>query len=150
MSLFVDLALVGLGGSIGAIARYAVYRRITVGSLPAATFTVNVLGSALLGLVYASGAGSPVSLFLGVGFCGAFTTFSTFAVETVQLLERGDRFIAILNALVTLVTALGVIGLASFLLGSGVRRNATAWGFDTVLPGHHEPRPTHARSVDNS
>lgn len=67
--------MVALGAALGAPARFAVALW-----LPGrrATFLVNVLGSLLLGLL------SHSSAFLGIGFCGAFTTYSAFAVETVE------------------------------------------------------------------
>ena len=90
--------LVCLGAAVGAPARYLLDRRVSRGrttSFPAGTFTVNLLGSLLLGLllgVHDGGAASPVGadlvLLLGTGFCGAFTTYSAFAVEVVALGPR--------------------------------------------------------------
>ena len=79
--------LVALGASLGAPVRYlldrAVQRRHET-RFPWGTFTVNVLGSALLGAL-ARAAGHDATAIAGTGFCGAFTTYSTFAVETVRL-----------------------------------------------------------------
>ena len=71
--------LVLLGAAVGAPARYLVSLWV---SGERATFAVNVTGSLLLGAV--AGGGSPASfILLGVGFCGAFTTFSAYSVEAV-------------------------------------------------------------------
>lgn len=91
-----QLALVGLGGAIGAVARYSVAKLITEDQFPIATLLVNVVGSFILGLVLFFGADEPLVLFIGVGICGAFTTFSTFSFETVRMLELGQHRRAII------------------------------------------------------
>ena len=72
--------LVALGACVGAPARYLVGRALP--SLPA-TLLVNLLGSLAVGLFAGLGP-SPYAL-LGIGLCGAFTTYSAFAVEAVTL-----------------------------------------------------------------
>ena len=103
MALVTALA-VGIGGSVGAVARYVVGHAL--GRRAVDTFAVNVLGSLLLGVVLASPVGGPARLAAGAGFCGAFTTFSSFAVETVRLFEEGRRRVAAVNAAGTLAAAL--------------------------------------------
>lgn len=110
--------LVGTGGALGAVARHWVYRHVTWEELPAATLTVNVLGSLLFGLLVFAGTGESTTLLLGVGFCGSFTTFSSFSVETVGLWERGDRRLALANALANLLVSLAAIGLAWLLVAA--------------------------------
>ncbi|HEX7057723.1 MAG TPA: fluoride efflux transporter CrcB [Bacilli bacterium] len=88
--------LIAVGGFAGAICRYAISQLIAQkyrGVFPVGTFTVNLLGSLLLGLLI--GMRIPPSLFflLGVGFLGAFTTFSTFSLEGVQLLKERKIFL---------------------------------------------------------
>jgi len=95
---------VGLGGSAGAVARYAVGRAIERRALD--TLAVNVGGSLLLGLVVGAGVGGPLRLAAAVGFCGAFTTFSSFAVRTVRLAEDEGAAAAVANAAGTLLLAL--------------------------------------------
>ena len=109
--------LVGLGGVCGALARFLVGERIETRTVD--TLAVNVLGSVALGALAATPLDSAPSLLLGVGFCGAFTTFSSFAVETVQLYEAGQRRRAALNAGGTLLAALLGVALGS-ALGSAV------------------------------
>lgn len=108
--------VVAIGGALGALARYGVYRTVVVGDLPAATFLVNVLGSFVLGLLLFWGVGETTWQLLAIGFCGAFTTFSSFAVETVQLFERGDHALAFGTAVANLGGALVAIGLAWLVL----------------------------------
>ncbi|ADH65523.1 MULTISPECIES: fluoride efflux transporter CrcB [Nocardiopsis] len=91
-----DVWLVGLGGGAGAALRYLVDRAVSraVGTgLPWGTFTVNVAGTLLLGLlVGAAGAAAlPPRLWalLSVGLCGALTTYSTFSHEVLSLAREG-------------------------------------------------------------
>lgn len=104
--------LIGLGGAVGAICRYylglAVTRR-TQSSFPLGTWMINVTGSFLLGLLFnLHGAGVIEDWLLwliGVGFCGAYTTFSTFGNETVQLIVSGQVRRAGLYVLSSVVVA---------------------------------------------
>jgi len=79
---------VALGGFFGAMARYGLGKFIsgrTQSTFPLGTFTINLLGSFLLGLIISSQWNANSTLFLGTGFMGAFTTFSTFKVENMNL-----------------------------------------------------------------
>jgi CrcB protein len=107
--------LVGLGGVAGALARYLLGERIDERTRD--TLTVNVLGSLVLGALTAAPVGEPLVLAVGVGFCGAFTTFSTFAFETVRLAEDGQRRRAAVNAATNLAGALAAVGLGRALVG---------------------------------
>lgn len=103
---------VGFGGALGALCRYGVGQLIEVKRFPLATFTVNVVGSFLLGLVTFSGVGESILLFVGVGFCGAFTTFSSFSVDTIQLWEDGYVNLAVAYALGNIVVSVLAVGVA--------------------------------------
>ena len=90
------LAVVAVGGMIGASARYGVTRGIPPqpGGFPWATFWVNVSGSFVLGLllVVILERLRPTRLlrpFLATGVLGAFTTMSTYQVETALLVKDG-------------------------------------------------------------
>ena len=102
----VSVLVVGVGGSIGAVARYAV--GVAIERRAVDTLAVNVVGSFVLGMVLGIGVdiGSPLALAVSVGFCGAFTTFSSFAVETVGLAEDGHINLAAVNAVGTLAVAI--------------------------------------------
>ena len=90
------VAVVAVGGMIGALLRYQVGLTLPtgVGKIPWTTVGINVLGSVALGaLVVLVTERRPVHRlvrpFLGTGVLGGFTTFSAFSVETQQLLEAG-------------------------------------------------------------
>jgi CrcB protein len=110
---------VGAGGFIGCICRYVLSlpNWPNIANLPLATLFVNVLGSFFIGALIACvlhgvlGSGSPLQLFLQVGFCGGFTTLSTFSGESLNLLERGLYFEFALYAIATF--ALGIIACAA-------------------------------------
>lgn len=84
------LALVGIGGALGATIRWAIAELWTVTDFPWATLVINVLGCALLGRLSSADRSTETARFLGGGFCGGLTTFSTLSVEVVTLLDRGD------------------------------------------------------------
>ncbi len=86
-----------IAGAIGAPARYLVDELVKgryPGVFPWGTFVINVTGSLILGVVTGlalyHGLGPIPKTAIGVGFCGAFTTFSTFSYETVRLVESGS------------------------------------------------------------
>ncbi|GAA5179890.1 fluoride efflux transporter CrcB [Rugosimonospora acidiphila] len=106
--------LVVLGAVLGAPLRYLTDRAVQSRHgtpFPWGTFTVNVVGSFTLGLLFAAGTAhglSPrVMTFAGTGFCGALTTFSTFGYETVRLIEQRARFWAVANVVASVAAGLG-------------------------------------------
>lgn len=118
--------LVMVGAGVGAGARYALDRRMSRNPslFPRGTFTINVLGSFLLGLLVGWKASSPnpadmlspaTIALLGTGFCGGFTTFSTFSYELVRLLEEGAWRLLVLYLATSLATGLLAGGLGLFL-----------------------------------
>lgn len=81
----IHVLYVGLGGFFGALSRYAIsqwVKRQTRANFPIGTLLINLLGAFCLGLL--SHFTGPITLLLGTGFLGAFTTFSTFKLESVQ------------------------------------------------------------------
>jgi len=107
--------LVGIGGFIGANARFMMARwvgTLVEGRFPLGTFLINVSGSFLLGLLgavitqKALPNADALRLALGVGFLGAFTTFSTFEFETHALFEDGLWLTALTNMFLSLFTGL--------------------------------------------
>jgi len=89
------LALAALGGAIGSALRFstgAMMLRIMGTGWPWGTFTVNLLGSFLMGLVvgwfaHKGGASGNAQIFLATGVLGGFTTFSAFSLETARMIE---------------------------------------------------------------
>ena len=115
MATLMPYLLVGVGGFIGANARFVVAR--LVGALfetrfPLGTFVINVSGSFLLGVLGTLVAqkvtpnSESMRLALGVGFLGAFTTFSTFEFETHALIDDGSWLTATMNVFASLFVGL--------------------------------------------
>ncbi len=106
------ILLVGVGGFAGSVCRYLVsvyVSKFFPSSFPYSTFTANILGCFLIGLIF--GLGIKQSwltpewrVFLATGFCGGFTTFSTFAFENVKLLQDGYFTTFALYSLGTFIT----------------------------------------------
>ncbi|WP_309714670.1 CrcB family protein [Armatimonas sp.] len=85
-----DCGLVGLGSALGGVLRYVLGSAMTQrwpATLPLGTLIVNVSGCFLLGLVATTlgNKSESLRLFLGVGFCGGYTTFSTLMQDTAKL-----------------------------------------------------------------
>jgi len=124
-----EIFLVGIGGALGAVARYTVSGvacRVFGDRFPYGTLTVNVLGCFLMGLVMYLGLARDIvppayRLALTVGVLGALTTFSTFSYETVGYLEDGEWMVASANIAANLVLSvlatLGGLVIARMLWG---------------------------------
>ncbi len=102
------LLLVGSGGALGAILRYATYQLLHDATFPWATLTVNLIGSLLLSflLFYVfmrHDYTDVLSLFLMMGVLGSFTTFSSFSMETVLLYVDKGALAAGLNVAANVV-----------------------------------------------
>lgn len=114
-----ELLYIFLGGGTGSVLRYCVqmmmHERILPYTFPWATFTVNLVGSFLIGLLYALSARfnlSPeVRLLLTAGFCGGFTTFSTFSNDGMTLLK--GEFYGTFLVYTLLSIAIGLIAVAA-------------------------------------
>lgn len=92
-----QILLVFIGGGIGSVLRFFIgkYLNSPVTGIPYGTFTANILGSLLIGIILGLAAkndalSSNQTLFLATGFCGGFTTFSAFAYENHVFLKSGD------------------------------------------------------------
>lgn len=98
------IALVGLGGCIGTIARYCIVQysgKVFSADFPYGTLAVNIIGSLVIGLIYGLADGRnlftpEVKLFLTAGLCGGFTTFSSFSYESFDLFRSGQVATALL------------------------------------------------------
>jgi fluoride exporter len=126
---------VGLGASVGSVARYL----CSLGMLHLlgpgfawGTLTVNVLGSLLIGL-YATltepggrvSASPAMRQFVLAGFCGGFTTFSIFSLETLLLVERGAVAIAGINVAASVALWLLAVWIG-YRIGAHVNRPQAA------------------------
>ncbi len=97
------LLLVALGAAVGAPLRFCIASWLDA-EVPWGTFTVNVVGSLLLGFLSALALGGHTAALLGTGFCGGLTTYSAFAVQSARLGRRGLAY-AVLTILVSLGAA---------------------------------------------
>ena len=108
-----------LGAALGAPIRFLIDAAVEQRSThrrPHGTLVVNGVGSLVLGVItgvtmrgdVSSDVTADVDMIIGVGFCGALTTFSTFAVETVRLLEDGEIDHAIKNVALHATVAIGL------------------------------------------
>lgn len=109
------LAVIALGGMVGASARYGVARWLPTdpGRFPWATFWTNLSGSFLLGLllVLVIERLPPTRYlrpFVATGILGAFTTMSTYEVETALLLKDGHTATALLYGVGSLAAGLAL------------------------------------------
>jgi fluoride exporter len=113
------LLFVGLGGGLGSVLRYLVQRSVTF-EFPFSTIIINVLGSLLIGILFAWSQKIPEShtwlyLLTVTGFCGGFTTFSTFSLDTLLLIGKNDFSSAFLNILLSVGLCLGAVALGYYL-----------------------------------
>lgn len=107
----VQLLLVGAGGAAGAVLRVVISSLVPAGRMPWGTLFVNVLGSALMGVLMArlntpSSANAHWHALLTAGFCGGFTTFSAFSWQMWEQARAGRPELAIGHALLAVVTCL--------------------------------------------
>jgi CrcB protein len=109
--------LVGTGGAIGAMLRWAVGEYVRVEGYPASTLVVNVVGTFVLALLTVLAPGEDVMHLVGTGACGAFTTFSSFSADVVGLVENERYAVAAAHALGNLAGAGAAIALAWLLVG---------------------------------
>ena len=117
--------LVFLGGGLGSGLRYIVTITINQYSkvLPFGTFTVNMLGCLLIGMVlgYAqkeNTLSSNQTLLLATGFCGGFTTFSAFANENLELIKNGEIFNLSLYTIGSVLIGILAVFTGYYLLGN--------------------------------
>ncbi|MCP8617713.1 fluoride efflux transporter FluC [Salirhabdus salicampi] len=96
--------LIALGGGFGALSRYSLsVVLLHEGVFPIATLLVNFIGCALLPFVFFHRQ-REMTLLVGTGFFGSFTTFSTFSLESMNLLMEKQYM------LFSLYTSLTIIG----------------------------------------
>ena len=116
-----DCVIVGIGGFIGTICRYAI-GLIPVKEtnlFPIKTFLINIFGAFIIGCISAyiakQTADARTVLFLKVGLCGGFTTFSSFALETADLIKSGNMKIALMYALLSVAVGIMAVFFAEIL-----------------------------------
>lgn len=120
----ISFLIVGLGGALGAMLRYAIGLLPVPGDFPVWTLCVNFVGAVCIGFI-AEAAGHQLSekstLFWKTGVCGGFTTFSTFSLEAVNLFQAGKWCVG------SLYVGLSVAGcFCGILLGKLLHRHLFA------------------------
>ena len=111
-----NFLLVGLGGGIGSMLRYAASLLIPARFFPYSTLAVNIIGSFIIGLVLGMSVKSEYflnnwKLFLAAGICGGFTTFSSFSAENFELLQSGKTFTALMYIATSVIAGIAVVWL---------------------------------------
>jgi len=113
------ILLVFIGGGIGSICRHLIsvsFESFAKASFPFATFTANLIGCLIIGLLVGNvNLNKNTNLLLVTGFCGGFTTFSTFSKESLFLLAEGYHGIALLYILSSLVIGTSLLWLGYFI-----------------------------------
>lgn len=113
-----SLLIVGLGGFIGAAARYKaggwLLHQTMLEKFPYSTFAVNVVGCLAAGVL----AGlvekhefftADTRLFLFTGLLGGFTTFSAFGIDAIYLVRRGELVTAASYAGLSVVVGIAAV-----------------------------------------
>lgn len=85
--------VIGLGGAVGAMGRYAISLIPVKTSFPVLTLLTNIMGAVLIGFIVGivnshEDVNPNTVLFWKTGVCGGFTTFSTFSLEACTLFEN--------------------------------------------------------------
>lgn len=109
-----NILAVFFGGGSGALTRYltSLYMtRVLAVNLPLATFTVNIIGSFLIGFLYIlfvqkSDLSPALKLAITVGFCGGLTTFSTFSLELFEMVKNAQYLHAFVYAILSVIICL--------------------------------------------
>jgi CrcB protein len=112
-----NLLLIALGGGLGSVARFLSSNLIikifaAAGKFPIATFSVNIIGSLLAGILYFfiiknfNNFDPRLKNFLLVGFLGGFTTFSSFSLDFFRLTSAGQNLQAVAYAISSVTLAI--------------------------------------------
>ena len=118
--------LAGLGGFFGSTLRFLsgrYFQHVASDAIfPWATFSVNILVSLIIGVLYGLGERYNVitpqtSALLITGFCGGFTTFSSFSNDIYLILNQREWGVGLLYILLSVI-----LGIAMVMVGREVVR----------------------------
>ncbi len=115
--------MVGIGGSLGAMARFWLggYIAERMGTkFPYGTFVINASGSFLIGLIVTilverTHLHTHWRYQIPIGFIGAYTTFSTFEYETLRAIQDGQWMVGFLNVLLSVTVGFAMVWLGMAL-----------------------------------
>ena len=138
---YLGMALaVAAGGALGALLRWALSTGWTSapGTIAWSVLLINVVGSALLGVVTVSAARRlphrpAVVAFLGAGLLGGFTTFSTVMVLSLQLANEGHPWLASLQVLLNVLLSVLAAVVAMFCTTLALDKQDAKRGLPTEL-----------------
>jgi CrcB protein len=120
MPIWLGFLVVFLGSGVGGMLRHGVgiaALRLMGPTFPWGTLAINLVGSALMGMMIGLFAAKSIEnaelrLFVTTGLIGGFTTWSTFSLDAVTLWERGEIGAAIGYVLASLVLSVVVLAIA--------------------------------------
>jgi fluoride exporter len=115
-----NIILVAFGGALGSVFRYLIsyfFTKTTTNSFPWSTFTVNILGCLLIGILFGyiqknNIQTETLKILAITGFCGGFTTFSAISLENFQLYQNNQFGLLILYTAASIL-----IGFLAVFLG---------------------------------
>ena len=127
------IALVFIGGGIGAIIRYFIsvwagntfpqIFKSQAGDFPFGTLISNIVPSFVIGMImgidFIRIVSAETKLFIGTGICGGFSTYSTFALESMNLLREKNYFLFFLNIILNNVMTIG-FAILGFIIGKKI------------------------------
>lgn len=123
-----SILAIGSGGFIGAVSRAYLngviaskFPNLVAHGLPMGTLGVNLLGSFIMGLLFAyflndTLLSNSTKSFLSTGILGALTTYSTFAIESFILLHNSHYLLAITNMSLNLFGTIFMAGAGFYLV----------------------------------
>ncbi|GCF93245.1 putative fluoride ion transporter CrcB 2 [Enterococcus florum] len=122
-----DYVVIGLFAFLGGSARYWIGELIPkVGGFPLGTMIVNLIGCFIFSWIVKHilsdmDVSGRLVLGIGVGFCGALTTFSSFALDTMQLIQHGRLGLAAFYLLGSFIGGIAMTYLGEVIYHRGVR-----------------------------
>lgn len=127
------LAVIALGGALGAVARYeaGLLWPTATGAFPWTTLLVNAAGCLVIGVFLVAvteiwSAHPLLRPFFGTGVLGGFTTFSTFCVDIERLVNGGQAATALAYLAATVLTALAAVTAGAWTTRRVLRNGSTS------------------------
>ncbi len=124
--MILNSLFVFIGGGIGCVLRFSannIFSKFFGEKLYFATFTVNFIGSFILGMAFMFFAlkpelPQPVKFAITVGLCGGLTTFSTFSLELFSMIRENQLIFAFLYSFLSIIACLIGVFLGIFIIKS--------------------------------